>query len=194
MKQLLVSTVVVAASILITEGPAYADDRRCAGTIGARTIDGNVIVPEGRTCRLVGTGVDDNVFVKANARLIARGVTIGGNIQAENHQLVRVLRRRVGDRYVRSRIGADIQLTSGRFSEIRRAVIGGNLQSKQNTRQQYAVMNRIGGDLQAFSNRNGYRIHRNVIDGNLQCKSNSPPPTGDQNRVQGNKEDQCRSM
>jgi hypothetical protein len=81
-----------------------------------------------------------------------------------------------------------------RFSEIRRAVIGGNLQSKQNNRQQYAVMNRIGADLQAFSNRNGYRIHRNVIDGNLQCKSNSPRPTGDHNRVQGNKEDQCRRM
>jgi hypothetical protein len=38
------------------------------------------------------------------------------------------------------------------------------------------------------------RIHRNVIDGNLQCKSNQPRPTGDRNRVQGNKENQCRRM
>src|SRR5688500_11951563 len=135
MNRVLISTVVVAASVLISGGPAYADDRRCTGTIGARTIDGNVIVPAGRTCRLVGTRVDDNVFVNASARLIARGVSIGGNIQAENHQLVRVVRRRVGERYVRSRIGGDIQLFSGRFSDIRRAVIGGNLQSKQNNRQ-----------------------------------------------------------
>ncbi|MGH3024030.1 MAG: hypothetical protein ACRDNI_10270 [Gaiellaceae bacterium] len=194
MERMLITVVVVATSMLVLGGPAYADDRRCAGTIGARTIDGNVIVPAGRTCRLVGTRVDDNVFVKANARLIARGVRVGGNIQAENHLLVRVIGRWVGGRYVRSRIGGDIQLFSGRFSEIRRAVIGGNLQSKQNNRRQYAVMNRIGADLQAFSNRNGYRIHRNVIDGNLQCKSNRPRPTGDHNRVQGNKEDQCRRM
>ncbi len=194
MKQLLVMTVVLATAILVAAGPAHADDRRCSGTIAARSIDGNVIVPRGKTCRLNGTRVDDNVFVRAGARLIARGVRIGGNIQADDHQLVRVIRREVDGRLVRSRIGADIQLVSGRFSEIRRAVIGGNLQSKQNNRQQYAVRNRIDGDLQAFSNRNGYRIHRNVIGGNLQCKSNSPRPTGDHNRVEGNKEDQCRHM
>jgi hypothetical protein len=194
MKQMLIMTVVLAASILVTAGPAHADDRRCSGTVGARSIDGNVIVPSGRTCRLNGTRVDENVFVRANARLIARGVRVGGNVQAENHQLVKVIRRKVAGGFVRSRVGADIQLTSGRFSEIRRAIIGGNLQSKQNNRQQYAVGNRIDADLQAFSNQNGYRVHRNVIDGNLQCKSNSPRPTGDHNRVAGNKEDQCRRM
>jgi hypothetical protein len=36
--------------------------------------------------------------------------------------------------------------------------------------------------------------NRNVIDGNLQCKSKRPRPTGDDNRVQSNKEDQCRRM
>jgi hypothetical protein len=194
MKPMLIMVVVVAASLLVTAGPAHADDRRCSGTIGARSIDGNVIVPSGRTCHLYGTRVDDNVFVRANARLIARGVRIGGNIQADDHQLVKVVRRKVDGRFVRSRVGGDIQLISGRYSDIRRAVIGGNLQSKQNTRQQYAVKNRIDGDLQAFSNRNGYRIHRNVIGGNLQCKSNRPKPTGDHNRVEGNKEDQCRRM
>ena len=76
------------------------------------------------------------------------------------------------------RVPARSRLAIANTSEIRRAVIGGNLQSKQNTRRQYAVKNRIDGDLQAFSNRNGYRIHRNVIDGNLQCKSNRPRPTG----------------
>jgi hypothetical protein len=194
MKRMLGVTIVLVASILTTAGPTYADDRRCSGTIGPRSIDGNVIVPGGRTCRLNGTRVDDNVFVRDGARLIARGVRVGGNIQAEDHQLVRVIRRKVAGRFVRSRVGADIQLTSGRFSEIRRAIIGGNLQSKQNNRQQYAVRNRINGDLQAFSNRDGYHIHRHAIDGNLQCKSNSPRPTGDHNRVQGNKEDQCRRM
>ena len=83
MKQAFISTVIAAASILGTAAPAHADDRRCAGTIGDRSIDGNVIVPGGRTCRLNGTRVDDNVFVRDDSRLIARGVRVGGDIQAK---------------------------------------------------------------------------------------------------------------
>jgi hypothetical protein len=37
-------------------------------------------------------------------------------------------------------------------------------------------------------------IADNEIDGNLQCKSNNPPPAGENNRVQGNKEDQCANL
>ncbi|HEU4513258.1 MAG TPA: hypothetical protein VFR87_09145 [Nocardioidaceae bacterium] len=32
------------------------------------------------------------------------------------------------------------------------------------------------------------------VDGNLQCKSNDPAPVGDNNQVQGDKEDQCRGL
>ena len=35
---------------------------------------------------------------------------------------------------------------------------------------------------------------RNVVGGNLQCKSNDPRPVGGNNRVEGNKEDQCRNL
>ena len=38
----------------------------------------------------------------------------------------------------------------------------------------------------------GFSVWRNRIDGNLQCKGNGAPRTGDNNIVQGNKEDQCR--
>jgi hypothetical protein len=176
---------------LVAAAPAQADDRRCRGTIGSVHVDGNVIVPSGATCLLRNTRVDDNVFVRRGATLDARGVTVGGNIQATNHRHVLVTRRTTTDR---SRIGGDIQLFDGRRGEVRRAVIGGNLQVKQNSGPQEAVRNVIDGDLQAFSNTGGFRIAGNRIDGNLQCKGNQPPPHGGNNVVQGNKEDQCRRL
>ena len=190
---LVAATAAMVASVFAAP-TALADDRRCTGTIGAVSIDGNVIVPAGATCTLVGTRVDGNVLVKPNARLNAKGARIGGSIQAENHRYVLVAPRIVNGDAVRTHVNSDIQLVSGGGSEVRRAVIGGQLQSKQNNARQVASHNVIKGDLQAFSNHNGYRIHRNVIDGNLQCKSNRPAPTGDFNRVQGNKEDQCRNL
>lgn len=45
---------------------------------------------------------------------------------------------------------------------------------------------RIVGNVQAEGHRN--------VNGNLQRKENSPAPTGTANRVQGNKEDQCRRL
>jgi hypothetical protein len=134
------------------------------------------------------------VHVKADARLIARGVRVGGNIQAENHRRVEVTPRVVDDRTLRSRVGGDIQIESGGYGEVRRVVVGGSVQTKQNDGRQLVIRNRVDSDVQAFSNDGGVRIHRNVIDGNLQCKSNKPRPTGDFNQVQGNKEDQCRDM
>ena len=38
------------------------------------------------------------------------------------------------------------------------------------------------------------RVVRSRIDGNLQCKSNDPRPVGANNRVSGNKENQCRGF
>jgi hypothetical protein len=193
-KRLLLLIPLALIAPLMAAAPAQADDRRCTGTIGAVDVDGNVIVPSSATCTLRGTRVDDNVFVRPGAVLEARGVRIGGNIQAENHQRVLVAPRTVNDMVVRSRIGGDIQLFDGNRGNVRRAVIGGNLQVKQNSGFQEALRNVIDADLQAFSNTGGFRILRNRIDGNLQCKSNNPPPHGGQNVVQGNKEDQCSRL
>ncbi|MEN3123404.1 hypothetical protein [Janibacter sp. LM] len=53
--------------------------------------------------------------------------------------------------------------------------------------------NDVDGDIQVFSNRSGSKnIYDNRVAGNLQCKSNYPAPKGARNKVQGNKEGQCR--
>jgi len=106
MKRLLLSVPLALAASILAGAPAQADDRTCRGTIGAVAIDGNVVVPQGATCTLLGTRVDGNVEVKSNARLFARGVAVEGNIQAENHREVVVSPRRVGGRDVAARIGA----------------------------------------------------------------------------------------
>ena len=98
MKRLVVAVALTLAAALLVVPAAHADDRRCSGTIRAASIDGNVVVPSGRTCTLIGTRVDDNVLVKENATLVARGVRVGGNIQAENHHRVVVRHRKVDGR------------------------------------------------------------------------------------------------
>lgn len=162
------------ASVLVLAAPAQADDRRCRGTIYARYIDGNVIVPAGATCYLKGTRVDGNVEVRRGARLFARGIRVNGNVQAKYAKRVEIKLRGDGSR---SRIGGDIQLENGRNGGlVKRAV--------------------VGGDIQLFGNRGGatFWVKGNIVDGNLQCKNNSPRPKGYNNRVDGNKEGQCRGF
>jgi hypothetical protein len=165
-----------AAAVLATgagSGPATAaptgtnDERTCRGTIGARSLDVDIRVPSGATCRLSGTRVDGNVKVYRGATLIATGVRVGGNIQAENAKSVVV---------TRSRVGGSIQLKQGRVGPIS------------------LTRNTVDSDIQLFSNVGKSVVSRNVVGGNLQCKSNRPRPTGGANRVEGNKEDQCARL
>lgn len=168
---LLVLPLATAGLTLAGTGTAHADDRICRGTIGARTIDDNVVVPRGAVCKLVGTRVEGNVLVRSGAVLQARAVRVDGNIQAKYAKRIAVLpydgRRSV--------VKGNIQLESGRD--------GGRI---------LGVV--VDGDIQLFSNRGRFEVRRNFVDGNLQCKNNVPRPVGSGNRVEGNKEGQCRGM
>jgi hypothetical protein len=161
---------IVGASLLLGAAPAQADDTTCNGTIGAVSLDGNVIVPEGAICKLVGTRVDGNVHVESGATLKAKGVHIGGNVQAEHHERV-VVKALTGGR---SHVDGSIQLKQG----------GGGKVAKTD----------VGSDIQLFTNSGLFVVKNNHVEGNLQCKSNNPKPTGGNNVVQGNKEDQCRDL
>ncbi len=166
---------VATASLAVSfSSPAHADERRCAGTIRAVHIDGDVVVPGGATCTLIGTSVDGSVKVYGNAVLYARGVRVNGNVQADNHRRVEVTHGTVAGRVRGSTVGGSIQVKQGGGGEVRRT--------------------RVTGDVQVFTNNRLWQIYSNVINGNLQCKSNSPRPAGGNNVVHGNKEDQCRGF
>ena len=167
----------------ITPSAAFAEERTCRGSLGARTVD-NLRVPTGATCRLTRTYVKGTIKVQRGATLVARRVRVVGNVQAEGARKVVVKRR--------SRVGGSIQVEQGRRATVRGTRVIGDIQYDHNRGYLRANLNRVGGSIQVIGNSGGAEIFRNVINGNLQCKENRPRPTGGGNVVGGNKEDQCR--
>jgi hypothetical protein len=160
------STLLLSAPLALTMAPtAAADEVRCTGTIGGVTVD-NLRVPDGSSCRLVGTTVEGNITVGSGSRLVAVRVSVEGNIQAEGADRVVV---RKG-----SRVDGSIQLVQGGSASIIRTT--------------------VNSDVQLFENSGGLIVRGNTIDGNLQCKENSRTPVGGSNTVGGNREDQCSRL
>ncbi|MGD8148354.1 hypothetical protein [Ornithinimicrobium sp. Y1694] len=93
----------VGAGLLATAAPAQAGDLTCRTSIGARTIDGNVIVPAGATCKLTGTKVKGNVLVRSNANVYLDKARIDGNVQAVSHNRVDIRNRSVIEQHGRRR-------------------------------------------------------------------------------------------
>jgi hypothetical protein len=161
----------------------------CRTTVNGTTKD-VVVVPQNATCTLNNTNVEGNIIVNNGATLIARGVSVKGNIQSEGHARVNVVRstQRV------SRVNGDIQVKQGSSATVTNVRIGGSLQVEQNNGRFILSRNIIGSDLQANANRGtGLTISFNNIDGNLQCQSNRPAPTGSGNTA-SSKEDQCARL
>jgi hypothetical protein len=174
----------VLGALALFAGSAAAEERRCTGTIGPVALD-NIFVPDGASCTLNRTRANGSVVVGTGARLVASGVTINGNVQAEGAASVSI-----GGRSV---IGGSVQLMQGYAASVSGARISGDLQLDENSGPLLAGSNVIGGNLQAVANRGGLQISNNQIKGNLQCKENSPPPTGGGNRA-ASKEDQCERL
>jgi hypothetical protein len=176
---------IVATLLVVPGAPAFAEERVCRGTIGARTVD-NLRVPQGATCRLNGTFVKGTIKVQRAATLIATNVRVIGNVQGENARNVVV---KGG-----SRVGGSVQVVQGARARVANSQVSGDILYDENRGRVSVVSSRIGEDVQAFQNTGGVRIRDNRIQGNLQCKANSPRPTGGGNVVHGNKEDQCRRL
>lgn len=181
----LTAAVMVSSVLFAGAGSAQAEERRCTGTIGSRTVH-NVKVPAGKTCRLKGTTVKGTIEVNRNARLYATGVRVVGNVQGESARRVEV---RGG-----SRVGGSIQVVQGRRALIRRVKVNGDILFDDQRSLVEAIRNTVGGNIQVFQNTGGVVIKNNVVDGNLQCKENDPHPRGGGNKVHGSKEDQCRNL
>jgi hypothetical protein len=174
----------------IAPSAAFAEERTCRGTLRAVTVD-NLRVPQDATCELIGTYVKGTVKVERNATLIARGVRVVGNVQAENAKNVTITYRSSSGVTYRSRIGGSVQVKQGGAATVTSSRITGDIQYDANRRYLKANGNNVGGSIQVVGNSGGAEIFRNVVNGNLQCKENSPAPTGGGNIVGGNKEDQC---
>lgn len=163
---------------------AHAEETRCTGTIGARSLD-NIVVPDGQVCTLNGTRANGTLKVGRGASLQANGVRINGNLQAEG-----ALQVNVGSG---STFGGSVQIKQGGGASIANSRIKGDLQFDENVYPLAATDNLIGGNLQAVKNFGGLTIERNVIDSVLECKENSPAPVGGGNSA-SSKVDQCARL
>lgn len=173
----------VATACLSTS--ALADDVHCPPHLGRVVVDGNVLIAA--ACRLDGTTVKGNVHLYSGGSLVAVGAAIEGSIQAERADFIDVKS---------TDIGGSVQLDEmvGDVSRVELATITGSVQLNSNRSRLEVLDSEVGADVQAFGNSGGVLISGNTIDGNLQCKSNRPQPVAGNNRVRGNKEDQCASL
>jgi hypothetical protein len=185
MKRTLLTLITVAVIVSAVPQVAIAEEKVCRGKIGRKTLD-NVKVPQGATCQLRGTKVKGTVKVNREARFEAIRVNVIGNVQAENARNVIVRKH--------SRVGGSIQVVQGKSAKVAYSKVNGDILYDEQSGRVIVRGSSVGGNVQAFQNTGGVRIRGNVIDGNLQCKENKPAPTGGSNRVQGNKEDQCKRL
>lgn len=171
---------------LIVVSPLYADDIQCTGSIAARTIDGSVIVPPGKSCTLTGTYVTGNVELQDGAKvLIRKGAKVNGSVLTDSAARVRIRD---------SEIGGNVQLTGVDFSEessVLNSKIGGTVDWNDNGATFLIRYSEVDSDVKVNQNSALARVFDNVIGGNLQCQGNEPAPRGARNVVQGSKENQC---
>jgi hypothetical protein len=169
-------------AVILLPGILFAEERICRGELGGVTVD-NLRVPQGAYCTLNRTRVKGTIKVESRGLLDARGVTVGGNVQAESARQVRVAQS--------SRIGGSVQVKQGGSASVLDSTVQGDIQYDANNSSLRVNNNRVGGNVQVIGNQARAEIYRNAIDGHLQCKENIPRPVGANNRVGGNKEEQC---
>jgi hypothetical protein len=179
---------------LISPAPSRAADLLCAGPIGAVTVD-NLVVPDNATCTLNKTRINGGVELGLNSTLIARGVTIVGNVQGDGARAVTITQAGPSTSLTSSQIGGNIEFQKGGAVTINAGTrIGGDIIIEEHTGLLIINGNSVRGSVQISKNLGGARIRSNRISGNLQCQDNLPAPTGALNTVSGNKEDQCAAF
>ena len=124
---LAVFAAVLMLGMLFAAAPsAMADEYRCRGSVGARTLD-NVVVPSGATCSLSGTTVKGNINVQLDSgrAFTIQASKIGGSIQT--------VANNGSSKIARNYVGADVQVFSHRNGiAIGSNSVDGNLQCKEN--------------------------------------------------------------
>lgn len=155
---------ILCALALMGSSSAVLADFYCNGSISNRHIDDNVAIS--KNCQLDQVSIDGNVMLYNGAQAVIKNSNIEGNLESK-----------------------------GQFSSIvaENNAIDGNIQLEKGQKIQL-IANEVNGDIQLKENRSSILVSQNIVDGNLQCESNSQQPTGGSNRVEGDKEGQCRHL
>ena len=130
------------AGSLAVPAAAAAEERECAGAIGAESVD-NLRVPEGATCMLDGHARQGHRQGRARRHLQANAIEVIGNVQGEG----------AADVVVRgSRVGGSVQVKQGGAAETSGTRVTGDIQYDQQTGALRVADNLVGGSVQVVAN------------------------------------------
>lgn len=194
-----------AVTLLVGSTSLASADVVLKGTVGPRTIDGNVVIARGTSCVLNGTIIKGNVRILNGAKLRTFGAQIEGNIQAAGAKLVDLSQvttiggdvQGKGTRSIlvrgNTRVEGNVQLTEGSAPRnvdallVQNAIVGGDVQAEKSSGRLQALAVSIDGNLQFVENRKGpYSIKENTVKGDLQFFKNQGSGMIIGNRVGGN--------
>jgi hypothetical protein len=177
-------------------------------------VDGNLIVPPGATCSLIGVTVTGNVRVQTNAVLLFQyfgelttiegdlraeagaslsgtGIEVLGNVGADNCGGPNLEEIHVGGNYyIRN-------CTGGNVVVVVRTQIGGNFDCSNNSVPCEFDDNTVKGNVQINKNGGTSTARLNTIGGNLRCEGNTSIIDTDDmgdvvpNTVGGQRQGQC---
>jgi hypothetical protein len=181
--------------------PAAGNDTTCTGPLSNGTINGNLVVPNGATCRLLNETVAGNVSVGNGAALDVNGATIAGNIRATHCNFVR-LNNVAGAVSVAGNVTIEFctgTVQSGyniAFSQLLPTAISGNFSCSNNSAPCVATFGSVAGNVRVNDNTGGTSVvGGNTIGGNLSCRGNTGvSDNGFNNTVAGNKLGQCAGL
>lgn len=132
-----------------------------ANPIVDKLVDGNIVVPSGETCKLVGSTIDGNVTAREGASLDAQDNSIEGNVAGDNAESFRV---------VDNDIVGNVEVKHGDGADADDVVIVGNSLSNGSIK-----VDKRSGDIAVASN--------DLTNGNVEIKDGAAGVVADDNEL-----------
>ncbi|SDI43130.1 hypothetical protein SAMN05421505_15112 [Sinosporangium album] len=157
----------IAAALTVPAAPALAaPDTHCTGALGAVTVDGKLVVPNGATCTLTGTTLLAVVEVGVGSTLNATGVSIAGGISAGQHQAVTIGGNSSIQGHVKAFRGGSVTVTDS-------SVFGGLELFGNTAAVTVANVTSDNADITLRDNQGGVSVQNSHANGNLKVAKNS---------------------
>ncbi len=141
-----------------------APDTPCAGSIGAVTIGGKLVVPSNATCTLSGTRILGSVEVGINATLRATRINVAGDALATQARLVTITSS--------SHIEGYTKLSKGVTATITGSSAFGGVELSENTGRVTLTSVIINNGGVTVSKNAGATVHSNRVNANLYVVEN----------------------
>jgi hypothetical protein len=194
-KRLFLSIAISVAALIAGTSSVTAAVTRCDDLLLPGTYDA-VLVPKGKECSVVGdVTVEGNVILQEGASLIVQGsgFTVNGNLQGNSVSKVTIQRSPTGPTIT---IHGNVSIT-GATQEVSlfEVSIGGNLKISNSNGGPIIVLNsQVAGNalLQNNTTDTAFGIIGNTIVGNLVCNGNDPAPVVMNSTVSGQTIGQCK--